>query len=91
MNHLILKQALVHKQNVSFINLIPYGIVEEQYFSDEKTALEELTNKAEQALQERDEYVEEHGVEEGLLWEAIDDEGKINQKLITDRLKEAKS
>lgn len=71
-------------------DLIPPALIIDRYFADEKAALERLTAEQESASQELQEYIEEHAVEEGLLWEAVSDDGGIKIKDARDRLKAAK-
>ena len=49
-----------------------------RYFADEQARVDELNAEAEAATQAVEEYVEEHGGEEGLLADAMDDD-KIKQ------------
>jgi type I restriction enzyme M protein len=70
------------------MDLVPPGVVIERYFSAEREALDRLKLAAAQATQELDEYVDEHGVEEGLLEDAIDDNGKLTKKTLLDRIEQ---
>ncbi len=70
-------------------DLIPPELVVARYFAGEQAELEALNARAEEAARAADEYIEEHAVEDGLLWEAVDD-GKITKALASARLKEAK-
>lgn len=71
------------------MDLLPPDLIVARYFIDEQIRLIELDAKAAEATRTIDEYTEEHGVEEGLLAEAIDDD-KVTKALATARLKEAK-
>lgn len=71
-------------------DLIPPALIIDRYFVDEKAELERLTAEQDRASQDVIEYIEEHGVEEGLLWEAVNDDGSIKVKDARDRLKAAK-
>ena len=71
------------------MDLIPPALIVARYFADEQAKIDELTAAAEEASRAVEEYVEEHGVEDGLLAEAMDDD-KISKALATARLKEAK-
>jgi type I restriction enzyme M protein len=71
-------------------DLIPPALVVARYFAEEQTKLEVLSARAEEAVRTVEEYTEEHAVEEGLLWEAVED-GKVTKALAAARLKEAKS
>ena len=56
------------------MDLIPPEYVVARFFPEEKAELDELVVEQEAASQAVEEYVEEHAVEEGLLWEAVEDE-----------------
>ncbi|HBC8574899.1 TPA: SAM-dependent DNA methyltransferase [Corynebacterium striatum] len=71
-------------------DLIPPALIIDRYFADEKAELERLTAEQDRASQDVIEYIEEHGIEEGLLWEAVNDDGGIKVKDARDRLKAAK-
>lgn len=71
-------------------DLIPPELVLERYFLAEQAALDDLTAELELASRAIEEYAEEHAVEEGLLWDAANDEGKVTNKTAADRLKAAK-
>lgn len=72
-------------------DLIPPALIIDRYFADEKAELDRLTAEQERIGQELQEYIEEHAVEEGLLWEAVNDDGGIKVGDARKRLKEAKS
>lgn len=71
-------------------DLIPPALIIDRYFADEKAELDRLTAEQERISQELQEYIEEHAVEEGLLWEAVNDAGGVKVKDARDRLKAAK-
>jgi type I restriction enzyme M protein len=71
------------------MDLIPPEYVIAHYFSHEKAELDRLVIEYEAASQAIDEYTEEHAVEEGLLWDAVEDD-KITKTLATARLRVAK-
>lgn len=70
-------------------DLIPPALIIDRYFAEEKAELDRLTMGQESISQELQEYIEEHAVEEGLLWEAINDDGGIKVGDARKRLKEA--
>lgn len=72
------------------MDLLPPEIIIARYFTTEQAELEILNAAVETASQDIDEYVEEHAVEEGLLFDATDDDGKVTNKTATDRLRAAK-
>ncbi|MGP4998466.1 N-6 DNA methylase [Corynebacterium variabile] len=71
-------------------DLIPPALIIDRYFAEEKAELDRLTAEQERISQELQEYIEEHAVEEGLLWEAVNDAGGVKVKDARDRLKTAK-
>lgn len=73
------------------VDLIPPELIIDRYFHTEKLQLEQLHADAEAATQAVVDYVEEHAIEEGLLFDAADDEGKLTSKQAADRVKAAKS
>jgi type I restriction enzyme M protein len=71
------------------MDLLPPAVIAERYFSgqvSELAALEAVVTAASTAVEE---YTEEHAIEDGLLWGAIEDD-KVTKKLATARLGEAK-
>jgi type I restriction enzyme M protein len=70
-------------------DLIPPALIVARWFAHEQAQLDELNSQAEEAARAVEEYTEEHAVEEGLLWEALDD-GKVTKTRAASRLKEAK-
>jgi type I restriction enzyme M protein len=70
-------------------DLIPPALIVARFFADEQAEIDDLNAMAADATRETEEYTEEHAVEDGLLWDAVDD-GKITKALATARLKEAK-
>jgi type I restriction enzyme M protein len=73
------------------MDLIPPEYVIARFFPEEKTKLDELVVEQEAAAQAVEEYLEEHAVEDGLLWDAADDDGRVTPKLAKDQLKAAKA
>jgi type I restriction enzyme M protein len=71
------------------MDLIPPNHVIARFFPEEKVELDALIVEQEAASQELEEFIEEHAVEEGLLWEAVEDD-KISKALATARLRVAK-
>jgi type I restriction enzyme M protein len=72
-------------------DLIPPTLVIARYFSDERTAIDRMESDVATITQAMEEMKEEHGGEEGLLADVIDDKGKITKTAITIRLKEIKN
>ncbi|WP_156725838.1 type I restriction-modification system subunit M [Streptomyces apocyni] len=71
------------------MDLIPPTFVVARYFADEQSKVDALHAAAEEASRAVEEYIEEHGAEDGLLAEAMD-EGKISKALASTRLKVAR-
>jgi len=69
-------------------DLIPPALIVARYFATEQAALDELQAKQEAAARELEEFVEEHGGEEGLLGDATNDKGKVTKAAVKERLKE---
>ena len=70
--------------------LIPITLLIKTYFAAEQAKLNELSVKLEQIGTQMDELKEEHGGEEGLLSEVIDDD-KISKGAVQKRIKEIKN
>jgi len=70
--------------------LIPSALMVARFFAKEQAAIEELEANAEEAARVIEEMDEEHGGEDGLLFEAKTDKGKLTAKSVKDRLKEIK-
>lgn len=71
------------------MDLVPPDLVVRRFFAEDLATIDSLTVALEQVAQQIEEYIEEHAVEEGLLWEAVDDE-KVTAKSAKTRLKDAK-
>jgi type I restriction enzyme M protein len=74
--------------------LIPPPLIVARFFAGEQTALEKLEAAADEAARAVEEMNEEHGGEEGLLYEAKPDKGnekgKVTAKSVKYRLEELK-
>jgi len=70
------------------MDLVPPGLIVNRYFAAEQAAIDELAARQEIATRELEEFVEEQSGEEGLLEDAMNDNGKVTKKAVTDRLKE---
>src|SRR5690606_29326080 len=73
------------------MDLLPPALVVARYFADDQARVNELTAEAEAATAAVEEYVEEHGGDEGLLSDAVNDKGKLTQAAAKEALKEAKA
>lgn len=70
--------------------LIPPTLIVAKFFSKDQAALEALEAKAEEFARAIEEMDEEHGGEDGLLFEAKTDKGKLSAKSVKDRLRDIK-
>jgi type I restriction enzyme M protein len=68
--------------------LIPPALIIQEYFARERKALDEMEAQAETLNAEMDELREEHGGEDGLLEEAMDDKQKISKKNLQTAIKD---
>jgi type I restriction enzyme M protein len=71
------------------MDLLPPAVVAGSYFSSQVSALEALEAAVTAASAAVEEYTEEHALENGLLWEAMEDD-KVTKTLAAARLREAK-
>ena len=67
--------------------LIPPSLIVARYFADEQAQVEALQAKQDEATQALESYLEEHGGEEGLLVETLNDKDKITKASIAARAK----
>ena len=67
--------------------LIPLSLIVARYFADKQTAVDALQAKQDEAIQVLESYLEEHGGEDGLLVEAINDKDKITKASVAARTK----
>ncbi|MGO1736465.1 MAG: N-6 DNA methylase [Leucobacter sp.] len=72
------------------MDLLPPEFVIERYFAAEQAELDRLIELRNAATLAVAEYLEEHTVERGLLFEAVDDEGKLTNAIAKAALKELK-
>ncbi|WP_250631268.1 type I restriction-modification system subunit M [Rhodoflexus caldus] len=68
--------------------LIPPALMIQEYFAKEQKAIEALEAKAETLNAQMEELRDEHGGEDGLLANAIDDKGKISKGNLAKAIKE---
>jgi len=68
--------------------LIPPALIVARFFAAEQAALEALEARAEEAARAVEELDEEHGGEDGLLFEAKTDKGKLTAKSVKDRTRD---
>lgn len=73
------------------MDLVPPDLVVRRYFADDQTRVDELSVEADAAAQAVDDYVEEHGGDEGLLSDAVNEKGKLTQAAVKAALKDAKA
>lgn len=68
--------------------LIPPALIIQEYFAEEQRAIEELEAQAEALKTQMQEMIDEHGGEDGLLANAIDNKGKISKANLAKAIKE---
>jgi len=68
--------------------LIPPKLLIEVFFSQEQKGIDDLIVKKESVQADMEEMREEHGDDEGLLLEVLDEKNKINRKAVQQRLKD---
>jgi type I restriction enzyme M protein len=73
------------------MDLIPPTLIIAHYLASEQVHVDELDAEAGRARQAIEEHLGEHAVEDGLLWDAVDDKGKVTQKSVNAVLREAKA
>jgi type I restriction enzyme M protein len=71
-------------------DLIPPALIVSRYLAADQAAVDALATAAEEAARELEEHLEEHGGDEGLLAEAVGDNGKVPKAGVDKRLKAAK-
>jgi type I restriction enzyme M protein len=71
--------------------LIPPALIVARFFAKEQAALERLEAKADEIARAIEEIDEEQGGEDGLLFEAKTEKGKLTAKSVKERLKAIKS
>lgn len=69
--------------------LIPPPLMIQEYFAKEQAEIDDLQATAENLIAQMDELREEHGGEDGLLANAVDDKGKITKKTLDRAIKDA--
>lgn len=72
------------------MDLIPPALIVARYFPDEQAEVDELNLAAEEASRALQDYIEEHAVDDGLLEDAIGDNGKVTKVSASARLKKAR-
>jgi type I restriction enzyme M protein len=67
--------------------IIPPSLIVARYFADEQVQVDALQAKQDEATQVLESYLEEHGGEDGLLVEALNDKDKITKASVAARTK----
>jgi len=70
--------------------VIPKTLIIERYFEKEKKTIDQLENERDEIVRQMEEMKEEHGGEEGLLNEVMNDKGNITRGELQKRIKELK-
>ncbi|MBD8104399.1 SAM-dependent DNA methyltransferase [Plantibacter sp. CFBP 8775] len=73
------------------MDLLPPSLIVARYFSDEEAVVGALNAKLESASAAVIEHAEEHGADEGLLADAINDKGAYTKQLVTALIREARA
>jgi type I restriction enzyme M protein len=73
------------------MDLIPPALVVSRYLSAEQQKVIDLNGEAEAAAVNLQQHLDEHAVEDGLAWDAVDDAGKVTQKSVNAALREARA
>lgn len=68
--------------------LIPRTIIEHEYFADQQSAIDSLTEKKEQLASEMEEMREEESGDDGLLKDVLSESGDLPKGNLTKRIKE---
>ncbi len=68
--------------------LIPPSLIIQEYFKEEQNAIDSLQQDLDSCVSQMEEMREEHGGEEGLLSEAMNDKGNISKTTLKKRQKE---
>jgi type I restriction enzyme M protein len=68
--------------------LLPPALVIARYFADQQAAIDQLEADVAALQQQLEELTEEHGGEDGLLADALNDKGKLTKASVTTRLKQ---
>jgi type I restriction enzyme M protein len=82
------KPDFVHGKLKFKAELVPPSLVVARWFSAEQAAVEQLEAEVESLGQKLEELKEEHGGEEGLLGEVLDDKGVISKAAVVARRRE---
>lgn len=67
--------------------IIPPSLIVARYFADQQAQVDSLQAKQDEATQALESYLEEHGSEDGLLVEALNDKDKITKASVAGRAK----
>jgi len=69
------------------MDLLPPALIVARYYAAEQAAIDALQAAQDEVARVLEEYVEEHGGDEGLLADALTDKGKVTKGSVKDRLK----
>ena len=61
------------------MDLVPPQLIVSRYLPDEQAKVDELAAEADAATQALEEFIVEHAVEGGLIWDAVDDSEKVTR------------
>ncbi|WP_259901340.1 type I restriction-modification system subunit M [Kocuria rhizophila] len=73
------------------MDLIPPELAVARYLAGEQAQLDDLAAAADEEARKLEVLIEEQATEDGLLWDALDDKGKLTQKSLNAALRVAKN
>lgn len=72
------------------MDLLPPALIVARFYTSDQAAIDALQAVQDEAARVLEEYVEEHGGDEGLLADALTDKGKVTKGSVKERLKALK-
>ncbi|MGQ0799260.1 MAG: type I restriction-modification system subunit M [Pseudomarimonas sp.] len=72
------------------MDLLPPALIVARFYTNDQAAIDALQAVQDEAARVLEEYVEEHGGDEGLLADALTDKGKVTKGSVKERLKALK-
>lgn len=73
------------------MDLVPPSLVISRYLANDQASVDKLNTETNVAIQEVEDYTAEHGIEDGQVWDAVNDKGKLTQVAVKAELKLAKA
>jgi type I restriction enzyme M protein len=84
-------EADAKKKNVWEGQLIPKQLIITRYLKPEENVIENIESELDEVTRQVEEMIEEHGGDDGLLSEVINEKGGITKKTLQPRIKEIKN